>query len=98
MPIPTCGQLLALEGPVELELRVSLAGAGLGVRGLVEDVVSGLRVLRPGQVQLRHQLQPDVHLTLAVAGAVRRVQVCTGNTLIVNNIDNMDYISNIYLI
>ena len=86
--MPTCSQLLALEGPVELQ-ALQLAGAGLGVRGLVEDVVSGLRVLGPGQVQLRHQLQPDVHLTLPVAGAVRRVQVYTEDTFILDNIDKL---------
>ena len=83
--MPTCSQLLALEGPVELQ-ALQLAGAGLGVRGLVEDVVSGLRVLGPGQVQLRNQLQPDVHLTLPVAGAVRRVKVCTVDTFIVDKL------------
>ena len=86
--VPTCSQLLALEGPVELQ-ALQLAGPGLGVGGLVEDVVSGLRVLGPGQVQLRHQLQPDVHLTLPVAGAVRRVQVCTADTFIVDNIHKL---------
>ena len=86
--MPTCSQLLALEGPVELQ-ALQLAGPGLGVGGLVEDVVSGLRVLGPGQVQLRHQLQPDVHLTLPVAGAVRRVQVCTEDTFILDNIDKL---------
>ena len=88
--MPTCSQLLALEGPVELQ-ALQLAGAGLGVRGLVEDVVSGLRVLGPGQVQLRHQLQPDVHLTLPVAGAVRRVKVCTADTTFI--LDNIDKLS-----
>ena len=88
--MPTCSQLLALEGPVELQ-ALQLAGPGLGVGGLVEDVVSGLRVLGPGQVQLRHQLQPDVHLTLPVAGAVRRVQVCTADTTFI--LDNIDKLS-----
>ena len=50
------GELLALPGPVDLG---PLAAA---VQLVVEDVVAREGVLRPGQVELGDQSQPDLHL------------------------------------
>ena len=50
------GELLALPGPVDLG---SLAAA---LQLVVEDVVAREGVLRPGQVELGDQPQPDLHL------------------------------------
>ena len=75
----TCGPLLTLEGPVELhslELQDPVLVPRVACSGvLVEDVVAREGVLRPRQVELRHQLEPHGHGVLSVAGGVTGAQI-----------------------
>ena len=82
LSLATCGQLLTLEGPVELHPLDSLqledpvlvpGVAGPGI--LVEDVVTREGVFRPREVELRHQPQPDGHGVLPVARLVTGVKI-----------------------